>query len=86
MRTVVATLKSASALSWSRHYADDVPKGQKEDHHEYEKRTWKEKCFYDAKGNVQIPPMAFKKCLDGAASFLGEKIKGKGQARQGKAR
>lgn len=78
MHTAIATLESTSAYSQSRaHFA---PAQEKEMPDDYEKRTWREKCHCDDDGNVFIPPMGFKQAIDAAAKFLGEKIKGKGQA------
>lgn len=78
MKTVIATLESASKYSQSRHYS--VDKLEKESAHEYEKRTWRERLHVDQNGNVLIPPMAFKNCLSEAAKFLSLSIKGKGKA------
>ena len=80
MKVAICSLKSASPYSQSRHYSDDVPKLDKESHADYEKRTWRERCWYTKEGEVFVPPMSFKKSLDGACKFLGEKIKGRGQA------
>jgi hypothetical protein len=80
MKTAVCTLKSASAYSQSRHYTDEVPKLNKESPSDYEKRTWRDRCHFNEAGNVIIPPMSFKKCLEESAQFLGEKIQGKGQS------
>lgn len=78
MKTVIATLKSVSPYSQSRHYS--VDKLEKESAHEYEKRTWRERLHVDEKGMVFMPPMSFKNCLSEAAKFLGINIKGKGKA------
>lgn len=80
MKTANCHLRSLSPYSPSRHIANDVERLEKESHDAYEKRTWREKAHFDEKGRVYIPPMAFKQALSSAASFLSEKIKGKGQA------
>lgn len=78
MKTATATLKSVSPYSQSRHYV--VPRLDKEQAADYEKRTWMERCHYNDDGNVFIPPMAFKNCLSEAAKYLGIKIPGKGKS------
>lgn len=78
MRTVTATLESISPYSQSKHImVESIDREGKDD---YEKRTWRERMHYDKDGFVFMPPMSFKKSLDRAAAFRGEKIKGKGQA------
>jgi hypothetical protein len=55
-------------LSQSRqHY---TPFKQGESHDVYEERTWREKCHYDENGIIYVPAMAFKQCLDAAATRL----------------
>jgi len=78
MRTVVATLKSVSPYSQSRHH--ETPKLDRETADAYEKRTWQERVHADENGEVYIPPMAFKNCLSEAAKFLGKQIPGKGKS------
>lgn len=78
MKTAIASLKSISPYSQSRHY--DTLKLDKEMPKDYEKRTWKDRCHYNKDGFVFIPPMAFKNCLSEAAKYLGIKIPGKGKA------
>lgn len=78
MATAIATLKSVSPYSQSRHYT--VPKLDKESPLEYCKRTWREHCHADRKGNILIPPMAFKNALAEAAKYLSITVKGKGKA------
>jgi hypothetical protein len=80
MKTCIAHLKSASAYSQSRSYDRGVPKLEKESNDEYERRTWREKCHVDDGGMIVIPGMAFKMALDGAARFLGMKVKEKGRS------
>lgn len=55
-----------------------MPKLDKEQPKDYEKRTWRERLHVDSDGNVFIPPMTFKNCLSDAAKYLGVKIPGKG--------
>lgn len=78
MKIVEAYLKSMSPYSASKfHQTEKLPK---ELHDDYEKRTWRERCNFNAAGNVFIPPMAFKKSLATAAKFLSERIPGGGKA------
>ena len=79
MKTAIATLKSVSPYSQSRHYTDP-PKEDKEGPADYEKRTWRERLHINSDGYVFIPPMAFKNCLSDAAKFLSVKIPGKNMA------
>jgi hypothetical protein len=78
MKKVVATLKSVSPYSQSKHY--ETPKLDKESSADFETRTWKNRCHVDENGMVYIPPMAFKNCLSEAAKYLGIQIQGKGKS------
>lgn len=78
MKTVVATLKSVSPYSQSKHH--DTPKLERELPKDYEKRTWRERLHVNDDGKVFIPPMAFKNALSEAAKFMGIQIPGKGKA------
>jgi len=80
MITVKVTLKSASPISFSKHYdEDDIPRGEKESAADYEKRTWRNKCHLDKDGMVFIPARAFKEMMSNAAKYLSIKIQGKGK-------
>lgn len=76
MYKATAHLKSGSPLSFSKYY--NVPKKEQESPADYEIRTWRERLHYEASGEIFIPPMAFKKCIENVASYLSIKIKGKG--------
>lgn len=78
MKTAIATLKSVSTYSQGKYH--NTPFKKKESHADHEERTWREKLHVNEHGNVFIPPMQFKLCLANGASYLGEKIKGKGNA------
>lgn len=73
----ITQLYSLSPYGQSKYY-DAPPKEKKENPANYEERTWRERCHYDEEGRVFIPPMCFKNSLTTAASFLSEKIPGKG--------
>ena len=78
MKKVVATLKSVTPYSQSRHIMAE--KLDKESHQDYEKRTWKERCHVDGEGAIFIPPLAFKNCLSEAAKYLSIQIPGRGKS------
>lgn len=78
MKTAVATLRSVTPYSQSKHVMAD--KLDKEGHDAYEKRTWKQRCHVDKNGMVFIPPLAFKNCIAEAAKYLSIQIPGKGKA------
>jgi hypothetical protein len=78
MKTAMATLKSVSAYSQSRHYQDE--KLPKETAQDYETRTWRSRMHVTQDGFVFVPPMSFKNCLSEAAKYLGVQIPGKGKA------
>ena len=78
MAIAIATLESISPIQFGRMYS--IEKLDKEQAGDYEIRTWRERCHYDDKGMLFIPPMCFKKSLDGAAAFLSRGIKERGKA------
>jgi hypothetical protein len=79
IRTAYCHLTSAAPYSQSR--AHETPKLDRETSDAHEKRTWREKCHYDAKTlEVFIPAMSFKMALDAAAKMLGEQIPGRGKS------
>lgn len=78
MRQVTVEIVGTAPYSQSRMH--DTPKLDRERPDDYEKRTWREKCSYDADGQIYIPAMAFKQALDAAAKKLGEQIPGKGKS------
>ena len=76
--TATVTLRSIAPYSQSRQHNTD--KLDKETADAYETRTWREKAHFTPEGNVLIPPMAFKKCVEAGAKFIGRQIPGKGKA------
>lgn len=77
MKTAIATLKSISQYSQSRHYTTD--KLAKESPRDYEARTWRDRLHVNEDGFVFIPPMAFKNCVSEIAKYLSIQIPGKGK-------
>jgi hypothetical protein len=55
----------------------EEPKLERESHDDYDIRTWRHHCTIDAKGQVCIPAMAFKQCVDLGAQKLGDKVPGR---------
>lgn len=86
MRIATTTLQSISPYSQSKNYEMAVPKlgrstgASTESPKDYEIRTWRERCHYDAEGRVMIPPMAFKNCVAEIAKYLSVQIPGKGKS------
>ena len=80
MKTVVAKITSTSPISFSRYYAQEVPKEPRENDQDYEERTWRNRVHCRPDGTVYIPAFAFKNCLDNAAKYLSKQIPGKGKA------
>lgn len=78
MKTIIATLKSVSPYSQSKHY--EVEPLEKESKGDYERRTWRERLHVTEEGFVYIPQMSFKNCLSEAAKYLGIQIPGKGKS------
>jgi hypothetical protein len=78
VKTAIATLKSMSPYSQSRHY--EPQRQADESHDDHYRRTWREHIHVDENGMAFIPPMAFKNCLSEAAKFLSMSVPGKGKA------
>ena len=78
MRECLVTLQSVSPYSQSRYHGTD--KLDKENHDDYEKRTWANRVHVNKEGYVFIPPMAFKNCLSECAKYLSVQIPGKGKS------
>lgn len=78
MRIVIAELESITPYSQSRHHTE--PRLDKEGNDDYARRTWRNHLHTTPKGDVFIPPTAFKNCLSECAKFLSVQIKGKGKS------
>lgn len=78
MKEILVTIEGRAPYSQSRPHKTE--KLDREQHDDFEKRTWRERLHCDAAGNVIIPTMAFKNCLSEAAKFLSMQIPGKGKA------
>lgn len=78
LATVTTRLKSIAPYSQSKHYKVETLQG--ESHDDYYRRTWRNHLHFDQKGQVFIPPSAFKNALSEAAKFLAIPVPGKGKA------
>ena len=79
MKQCIARLKSAAPYSQSGYIEPELKK-PKETHADFENRIWRERCSTNEKGEIFIPPMAFKQALDSAAKYLSIQIPGRGKA------
>jgi hypothetical protein len=79
IRHFTTALEGISPLSFSRHH-DTAKTTAKETAAQWEERTWREKLHYNTKGEIFIPPMAFKNGIAEAARFLNLKIPGQKNA------
>lgn len=78
MKTAVVSIKGIGDISFSRKH--DAPKNEGESHADYDERTWREKCHYDAKTReVFIPGIMLKFALDYTAKQLGIQVAGRGK-------
>lgn len=76
---IIATAKLKSVSVYQQGAYVTTAKKEREGPADYEERTWRDRCHSNGDGTIFIPPMAFKKSLDGAARFVSQKITGKGQ-------
>jgi hypothetical protein len=74
MRKVTVTLESISPYGPDKDIEE--PRKAKESPKDYEKRIWKERCYYDESGHILIPAISFKRALQEAAEFLRVQIAG----------
>lgn len=76
MRTVTLHIDGVTPYSYSAPFITEKKSGESAD--DFEKRTWRNRCHALPDGSLIIPGIVFKKALDSAASFRGERIPGKG--------
>ena len=75
MKEATVLLESTSAYGQGKMI--QVPKKPKENHEDYEARTWRERCHYDEQTReIFIPPFAFKNCISECAKFISMKKSG----------
>jgi len=80
MKIIVAKIRGTSPVSFSRYYAQEVPKQPRQNDQDYEERTWRNRVHARPDGTVYIPAFAFKNALDNAGKYLSKQIPGKGKA------
>lgn len=79
MNTATFTIEGISNYQQRKPYSkNEVPAIGKENHEDYERRTWRSGLHVNEKGKVFMPGVSMHKALVAAAAFAGEKIKGKG--------
>lgn len=89
IRVATVDIMGASPYGQSG-YVDPELKRPKESHNAFEERSWRERCSVvsddpeNPDTRIIIPTMAWKRSLDSAASFLRQRIEGKGQSEYGK--
>lgn len=74
MRHCKIWLENVPGSSYSQSAKHEEPFLDRESHEDYDNRTWREKCTTNKQGQVAIPAMALKQCIDSVAFKLGEKV------------
>jgi hypothetical protein len=77
MRRVRVHFENIPGSPYSQSGMIDTPKLDRESHEDFDIRTVLDHCTVNGKGEVCIPSMAFKQCLDSAAYKLGMKVPGR---------
>jgi hypothetical protein len=80
MRRVKIDIEGIAGSPYSQSAKHDTPFLDRESHDDYDRRTWREKMTVNKDGQVCIPAMAFKQCVDTAAFKLGIKVPGRRSA------
>ncbi|HSR77587.1 MAG TPA: hypothetical protein VLN57_13460 [Xanthobacteraceae bacterium] len=74
MRLCKVHLESIPGSPYSQSAQHGTDKLDREIPDDYDMRTWREHCTTNTAGQVCIPSMAFKQCIDTAAYKLGVKV------------
>lgn len=77
MRRCRITIENIPGSPYSQSAKHETPFHDRESHEDHDIRTWREKCTVNKDGQVCIPAMALKQCIDTAAYKLGLKIPGR---------
>lgn len=77
MKTCKCYFEGIPGSPYSQSAQHDEPKLDRESPDDYDQRTWRSKCTTNAQGQVCVPAMALKQCIDLAAQKLGEKVPGR---------
>src|SRR4051812_45199275 len=74
MKLVKISLESIPGSPYSQSALHGTDMLDRETHEDYDIRTWREKCTVNSEGQVCIPAMALKQCIDTAGYKLGMKV------------
>lgn len=74
MKLLKVTLESIDGSPYSQSALHGSDMLDRESWEDYDTRTWREKCTVNSKGQVCIPAMGLKQCIDTAAFKLGLKV------------
>jgi hypothetical protein len=78
MKICTATLENVPGSPYSQSgFTDHIAKNDRESHEDFDIRVWREHCTVNAEGQVCVPQMGLKMCVDSAAYKLGEKVPGR---------
>jgi hypothetical protein len=77
MRQCVAHIENIPGSPYSQSAKHDEAFLDRESHEDHDIRTWRRKCTVNKEGQVCIPAMAFKQCIDTVSWKLGEKVAGR---------
>lgn len=77
MKICKAHIENVPGSPYSQSALHDAPRLERESPDDYDIRTWREKCTTNHEGQVCVPAMAAKQCIDLAAQKLGEKVIGR---------
>jgi hypothetical protein len=77
MKICRAYIEGLPGSPYSQSAMHEAEMHDRESHDDYDARTWREKCTTTADGQVAIPAMGLKQCVDLAAQKLGEKVPGR---------
>lgn len=81
MRRALVHIEGIPGCPYSQSAQHEAEMLERESHNDYEKRTWQKKCTLTPEGQIAIPAMAIKQCLDSTSFKLGEKVPGRGTAK-----
>jgi hypothetical protein len=74
MRQCKVYLESLPGSPYSQSAQHGVDMLDRETHDDYDARTWRDKCTVNDAGQVCVPSMGMKQCIDTAAFKLGMKV------------
>jgi hypothetical protein len=77
MRRCKIMIENIPGSPYSQSAMHDTPMLDRESHEDYDLRTWRAHCTVTKDGQIAIPAMAFKQCIDTAAYKLGMKVQGR---------